>query len=246
MKRYVLASVALSAMTMAATAADLSVFKAQPALQAPPPTWSGFYVGAHVGALFQAGNLTLAPTGDSPPDAAIDPAMKGSSAIGGFLAGYNYQFGWAVLGAEADIGFLTANSHVFSDKATVPMSVWYSDNAFSGDFNGHVRARAGVAGGPFLIFGAVGLAVTDSRMNVFGYCPPGLYLASATKTLTGLSVGGGIEYAVTEHVLLRGEYLYDDYGHTSYDIGSGPPNFWQDRDVSYNSHTVRAAVAYKF
>jgi outer membrane immunogenic protein len=109
-----------------------------------------------------------------------------------------------------------------------------------------VRARAGVAGGPFLIFGAVGLAVTDSRMNVFGYCPPGLYLASATKTLTGLSVGGGIEYAVTEHVLLRGEYLYDDYGHTSYDIGSGPPNFWQDRDVSYNSHTVRAAVAYKF
>ena len=39
-----------------ALAADLPVLKAPPVLPPPPPLWTGFYFGANVGAIFDAGS----------------------------------------------------------------------------------------------------------------------------------------------------------------------------------------------
>ncbi len=33
-----------------------------------------------------------------------------------------------------------------------------------------------------------------------------------TKTMMGFTLGGGIDFAMTDHILLRAEYRYSDYG----------------------------------
>lgn len=209
--------------------------------------WTGFYVGVHAGALSQGGSLSLAPSGDTPPDAALNPKLGGTSFRGGLLAGYDRQITPnAVLGVEGDIGFGDAKSTVVNAKADVPMSVWYADNNLSEKVNGHVRARLGWATGPVLLYGAAGVAISDSKINVIGYCPPDIYTTRGSRTLVGYSLGAGAEYALSKTVSVRSEYIYDNYGHQSVDVGSGPPNYWQDRELKLETHTFRVAVSYRF
>jgi len=240
----VLAGAALAALSVGAEANELQTKKSPP--EAAAGDWSGFYVGLHAGELFQGGALKLAPTGDSPVDAALNPNLGGAGFIGGALVGYNLQSGSTVYGVEADVGFGGAHSTVYSAKSTVPLDVWYAANKLSESVDGHLRARLGWAMGPVLLYGAGGLALSNAKLDVIGYCPPDVYPAGGSATLVGFSVGAGAEYALTPHTILRAEYLFDDYGHKSIDIGSGPPNYWQDREIDLKTQTVRLAIGYKF
>ena len=47
--------------------------------------------------------------------------------------------------------------------------------------------------------------------------------------------------AVTDNVLLRAEYLYDDYGEQNTRTRSG-----NDYDVDLSAQTIRGAVSFKF
>jgi len=238
LRKTIPAAIALLVMPVAAHAADIS---------APAGyDWTGFYIGAHGGGLFQGGDLNLAGSGDNPPDKAIDPSLDGSAFFGGVLAGFNYQMGAAVIGVEGDIGFGNAESTVSSGKAGVPRDVWRGENKFSQTVNGHVRAKLGYAMGSMLIFGAAGLALSNGDLDVDGYCFGDKYHTSTSQDMAGWTVGGGLEYAATDHLLLRAEYLYDDYGDQNLDLNGGPPNYWQDRKVDLYTQTIRAAISYKF
>ena len=57
-----------------------------------------------------------------------------------------------------------------------------------------------------------------------------------------MSLGAGAEYALTHTVILRGEYIYDNYGRQSVDVGSG----WQNRKINAQNQTVRTGISYKF
>ena len=176
-------------------------------------TWTGAYVGGHLAGLMQGGSLSLAPYGDSPADAAINPKLGGSSAIGGILLGYTYQLGMLALGLEGDVGWMNTNTTVFSAKSTVPMGIWYASNQLKQDINGHVRGRIGYTSGPFLPFVSGGLAITSAKLQVLGYCPPPpgpIFSGEASQTLTGWSVGVGADYALKEHLPIRFEYIYDN------------------------------------
>ncbi len=246
MKKMLLILVATTSIAGAAGAADLPSARTTMAPPAPTFTWSGFYVGLHAGGVFQGGDLTLAPTGDTPADAALDPNLGGSSFIGGGLIGYNYQIGAALVGLEGDIGFGNAKSTVMSAKSSVPLDVWYADNNLSEHVNGHIRARVGWTTGPMLFYGAAGVALSNSKIDVVGYCPPDIYYTNGSHGLAGLSLGAGAEFAMTSNIILRAEYLHDDYGHQSIDVGSGPPNYWQNRELKLRTETARLAVSYKF
>jgi len=86
------------ALSAPALAADLPM-KAAPLAPAPAvaPTWTGLYVGGHIGAGWGtiesdaniAGVLTLPVS-----------SHNTNGMLGGLQAGYNYQMGWAVLGIE--------------------------------------------------------------------------------------------------------------------------------------------------
>ncbi|MER9169401.1 outer membrane beta-barrel protein [Mesorhizobium australicum] len=61
------------------------------------------------------------------------------------------------------------------------------------------------------------------------------------KTVTGWTVGAGIDYAFTDNLIGRAEYRYTDFGTARADEGVFDPF---DADLSTNE--VRLGLAYKF
>src|SRR5262249_25677613 len=93
MKNLLFGSVALVAIGVgvAAHAADMAV-KAPPA-PPPPYNWSGFYVGANFGGAWTGGSLNI-------PNNNFYGGL--TEFIGGVQAGYNFQAGHLLFGAEGD------------------------------------------------------------------------------------------------------------------------------------------------
>ena len=252
MRSLILASAACVALSCAASAADLPTKApaAAPAL-APAFTWTGFYVGAHAGAMIHNGSLALVGPGlvdpvhgAAPPDYAINPDLNTTGFKGGLLAGYNYQIGSAVLGLEADVGFGNTSGTVNSAKREVPMGIWRAENAFTQKINAHIRGRVGYVWGSTLLYAAGGFAMTNGDLKLRGYCEDAPYFFSdqVKHNLKGYSLGAGVEHALTSNISLRAEYLFDDFGKKAYNAGT----YWQDRSVSLQTHTIRAALSYKF
>ncbi|HEY8580164.1 MAG TPA: outer membrane beta-barrel protein, partial [Beijerinckiaceae bacterium] len=127
MKRFLLATSALVAMSAAAYAADLPArvgpAAPAPAYAVPIFTWTGFYVGLNAGATFGGGDhhhlraTTLA--GASVDEVNFADRVNreiGSAGVGnrhgdsagftgGAQIGYNWQFGSMVVGLEADVNY---------------------------------------------------------------------------------------------------------------------------------------------
>ena len=100
------AAAILIAATAAGSAADMPM-KAPYAAPAPIWSWTGFYIGGHVGAGWGTTESTLdnivAP--GFPAVAVGFPIAQNSRSgfLGGGQVGYNFQSGWAVFGVQADI-----------------------------------------------------------------------------------------------------------------------------------------------
>ena len=213
-----------------------------------PFSWTGAYIGGHVGGLFQSGNLSLAPYGDTPVHVALNPKLGGSSAIGGLLLGFNDQIGQYVIGVEGDVGWMKASSTVLSAATSIPLDVWYASNKLTQDVNGHLRGRVGYAPGPFLLFVSGGLAITSAKLNTDGYFISLLpnIISSDSKTLFGWTVGFGAEYAIRENIPVRFEYFYDQYNSSTMTPSPTPGTNWQNRQLSLDNNTFRVSIAYKF
>ncbi|PIT69588.1 porin [Bartonella tribocorum] len=63
-------------------------------------------------------------------------------------------------------------------------------------------------------------------------------LSDKSKTMVGFTIGGGIDFAMTDNVLLRAEYRYSDYGKKAF-VKDG-------NKISYKTNDFRVGVAYKF
>ncbi|EJF83615.1 outer membrane protein [Bartonella rattimassiliensis] len=62
--------------------------------------------------------------------------------------------------------------------------------------------------------------------------------ANDTKTMVGFTIGGGVDFAMADNVLLRAEYRYSDFG---------KKKFANDEyEFSYKTNDFRVGVAYKF
>ena len=123
-------------------------------------------------------------------------------------------------------------------------------NRLKETLNGHVRVRAGVAEGDNLLYIAGGYSVAKTTLDLIGDCydpanpsVPTVYTYSRAKTVSGYTVGAGVEHAMGAHLLVRAEYLYDGYGHQTY-AGDGAE--WNDRRISLHDSNLRVGVSYKF
>lgn len=140
---------------------------------------------------------------------------------------------------------------------------------------GTVRARAGFAADRFLVYATGGLAYGNVKLQSSASLnydqtftdnttsPPGVtpfmagtvpWAGSKTSTQVGYTVGAGVEYAVTNNWIIRGEYLYYNLGSVT-NLASvvGPAATGTVLEtISISSKTkvdgniVRAAVSYKF
>ncbi len=199
MKKILLAGIAAVAMASApALAADAPrpYYKAPPAY-APMFSWTGFYLGGHVGG--QWGSVTDLTFGGGDTDP--------SGWIGGVLAGYNWQAGALVFGIEGDAGWgSTSGSNVAGGGVLSDTDV---------RFVGNLRARLGWAMDRVLLFVAGGGSWANLRATQVGSAP-------ISDTFGGWTIGGGVDFAVTPNLILRAEYLHADYGRENFAFAGGP------------------------
>jgi outer membrane immunogenic protein len=204
-----------------AGAADLSVaplYKAPPAQVTQAYNWTGFYLGINGGGGWGHSNWDTSAA-----------SIGVSGGVAGGTAGYNWQFGNAVLGLEADIDW--ANLKGTSSSALCPAGCTTSDTWLS-----TVRGRAGYAFGGVLPYITGGLAMGDIRAATPGF-------AGASSSNAGWTVGGGIEFALPGNWSAKAEYLHVDLG--SFNCGANCNGLPND-NVSMHDNVVRAGVNYRF
>lgn len=225
MKKVLVAAAGAMAYASMAQAADLPYRKEAPAAYdyAPAFSWTGFYAGGTAGIGFGGFNGVEQYFGTSP-----------IGGLYGFTAGYNYQSGKLVVGAEADFSF----GHV-GDSATPPMGG--SSTGVARDFF-TARARVGYAiVDRALIYGTGGYAGADIRAMISSpYSNPALAL-DQSSIANGWTLGAGVEYAITPHFSLKGEYLFASMGNNTYFSGT-PASI----NGGLNLNVLRAGVNYHF
>ena len=202
-----------------ANAADLPEIVQPPAAPAYTPNfdWAGPHMGLQVGGVWGSANTSFGNPDDTSP-------------VGGFAgANIGYDFvlhnNW-ILGVEADANFSNASD------TQAPTFYSYTQKL---DYFGTLRGRIGYAFGSNLIYGTGGWAWGHGARsaNIFGFNP------SDTQSLSGWTIGAGIEHEFTPNVIGRLQYLYTDYGTANYNMGPTVP-------VSLTTSTLSMGINLKF
>ena len=197
MKRLAL-GILLASISGAACAADLPAPGAlpskAPAVVSPATNWSGFYIGA-------IGGYGSENTSD---------ALGVKGGFGGGTVGYNWQSGAFVAGIEADGAFADVSNSATVTGVTVTAKA---------DALATIRGRAGVAFDQVLLYGTGGLALADAKINASAL---GVGF-SDSKTLTGWTVGAGVEWMFMPRWSVKAEYLYRSFGGQTFFAAQLPP-----------------------
>jgi outer membrane immunogenic protein len=203
-----------------ARAADLSVaplYKAPPTVPVPAYNWSGFYLGVNGGGAWGTSNWST-----------VGNSFNLSGAQVGGTAGMNWQTGHAVFGLEGDVDW----SGVRGTAAPALCPGCATNN----DWLATVRGRAGYAFDRFMPFVSGGLAVGDIRATAPGF-------AGTTQSNAGWTVGGGMEFALTNNLTAKAEYLHVDLGNMNCGFSCGVA---AGNSVSVREDIVRGGVNYRF
>lgn len=160
--------------TFAATpvlSADLNSYEAPPAYNEPASTsWTGAYVGGHIGAAMPRAN----------------PFKGGKGLAIGAQAGYDYDLGSAVVGGEVEA------SHLGDTEVRVP------GGHLKERWRAAVKAKAGVKLDQTLVYGTAGLTATSLR-DADGVTGPdstkgGYLLGAGAEHRFTQQISGKVEY----------------------------------------------------
>jgi opacity protein-like surface antigen len=180
--------------------------------------WTGPYIGAYVGSAWGDAHAQASLAAGPFAGLAAEPDFAG--VIGGGQAGYNIQIGRTVLGIEGEYGVSNARGGV---GCPGPLSLFYTCEA---DLNrlAMLTGRVGTTWGRALFYAKAGLAAGEvsagARENSttlvpsilfppFGPLVPGSH---TTNWQLGWTVGGGMEFALTDRWSARAEYMHYDLG----------------------------------
>ncbi len=235
MKKLLLAVSVIALTSGAAFAADLAPAPVEPVAPVYVPySWTGFYVGAQGGYQWSEqsgpfGNFGLGLTGpyEAHPDGAV---------LGGF-AGYNYQFNSFVVGAEGDINaLLGANDKITTFQSGFGPYYIHSKQTY----DGAVRLRLGYALDRLLPYIAGGVAFTNLKAEYSRSGNPPF--ARVNQDRVGWTIGAGVEYAFTDHIIGRLEYRYSDYGTKKFAERSRN----LEDHIELKTNSLLAGISYKF
>jgi outer membrane immunogenic protein len=250
---WALASAMLAGGIGSAYAADMAV-KARPL---PPPvpvfSWTGCYIGGHVGAGWASQTGTSA---DPASDLAIGHIDTDAHALAGGQIGCNYQFNQFVLGIEGDGTWTDIHGSAFDANRFpnhVPVGsggVTFTDNV---NWLATIRGRAGWAIAPqFLLYVTGGGAWGDVNyhtvdIHFVGPAFPATFDFSGNRS--GWVAGAGGEWAFSANWIARLEYLHYELQGAS---ATGIPRTGFPTELStftwstLKIDTVRAGLSYKF
>ncbi|QEE09014.1 porin family protein [Bartonella kosoyi] len=117
-------------------------------------------------------------------------------------------------------------------------------------WSGATRVKVGFALERMMPYLSGGIAYTQLQ-NIFGFVVDSRFrealreavdssnlVHDEKKTMIGYTLGGGVDFAMTDNILLRAEYRYSDFG---------KKKFVQDKvEMDYKTNDFRVGVAYKF
>jgi outer membrane immunogenic protein len=228
MKKRIITSALFAALTAApAMAADLPV--GAPVYVERPPAiglwnWTGFYFGGNLGYARSPDNSADITACVTPVPACIvngvpiAPSVQlfslttsMSGVIGGVQAGANWQTGNAVFGIEGDFQgtsqSASASTSVVDINGVIDpnMGIITAANSYKTKTFSTLRGRIGVASGRWLYYITGGGAFWSwsSTLTVTG-----LGTASFSNFQTGGTLGGGVEFALTDAWTVKAEYLF--------------------------------------
>jgi outer membrane immunogenic protein len=175
----------------------------------PAYDWTGFYSGVDLGYASAKGNYFADTVGDYD--------LKTSGARFGTLNGYNFQSDNIVFGIESDTSLGTLNdSNATIDEIKIGIE-------------STLRARVGVSMNRLLPYVTAGAALAQASSNQFIW-------GKDKNFQLGFVAGAGLEYAATDHLRLRAEYLYENFGKETYHIGPF------DDTINWHQQTLRVAA----
>ena len=244
MHRLVLALFATTSLTAAisqvASAADLKLVYKGPPSTIEPWSWSGFYVGAHVGAGWGTKAQTIFFDGIGVP------TFNGSThtvngILGGVQVGYNWQpvdrlvwgveaqFSWADLEGQGSCSFVADNN--CRTRA---------------DWLGTAAIRLGWTADKALIYVKGGGAWIHDKheIDVFRLADT---LNTADETRRGWMFGAGVEYALTGNWSAKVEYNYLDFGTRTVTLNNAAAALINDPNVpiTQRTHLIKFGVNYR-
>lgn len=197
--------------------------------------WSGLYLGAVVGYNWNKDRTTeyLTATGQ-PRNIAFDYDLDGVS--GGVKAGFNFQSGRIVYGAEADFEWTDITGGFIDRIENIGQGVDHYD------WQASIRGRLGVAFDRVLVYGTAG--VSFARIENIYTLVPFAISEPIEDVRTGWTAGGGVEYAVTENVVAGIDYRYTEFDRFSNVSVSAFPGLTGTQQPT--SHGLRLSLGYKF
>ena len=184
--------IALSGACQAA-AADLPVKAVALVPEAPIFNWSGLYFGASVGAQWFDSNSSYVYPGGTDAPSSGSTTLSNTNAIIAFQFGRNWQVPGSpfVFGLEGD--WTETNHDRSATLFTYPNGNHFDAESQLG-IQGSVRGRLGVASDNWLFYATGGLALAQGEaLSTFTSNGSGSAVSVADKTLTGWTVGGGVE-----------------------------------------------------
>ena len=159
----------------------------------------------------------------------------------GALVGYHWENvdGIPGNGNGASVGGYIGGNYRFNNNLVIGVEGDYNA-AFGGGWPdlggeltqfGTIRGRVGYAMDRWLIYAAGGVAFSTFE-PAFGNSGPDV-------SETGWTLGGGAEYMITDHISLRGEYLYMQFDDSFEDLGAPP-------GITTDVQNVRFGIGYNF
>lgn len=220
-------------LTTAILTATMTIFAGGPELLATTPVdpgcnFDGFYAGLGIGASqgqFKVASLTRFSNPNNPNSEFFvtnhQVNIHDDNVIGNGVLGYGFSFHHIYLGAE---GYVTADSHKTTSASStaigpgiIPVTLLNTTNSRLNDWDGGVDLRPGVVlGSCTLLYARIGAAFNRIKFNststIAGIGVTDNLVNTASKSVTGLRVGGGLEQMLTRHLAIRADYIYTDYG----------------------------------
>lgn len=234
-----------------AFAADLPNRKDAP-VYAPPPafSWSGWHFGISGG--YAGGTVNSTETVYGFPfagGAGFVGGLQTSTSTSGFIIGGQSGYMWhlpnnIVVGYESDIQYSdvrSRESNGFAFGAAGNRLDWF----------GTERLRFGYALGRFLPYVTGGLSYGKVSAHGAQFVGGFLFPISASTTHAGWTVGAGLEYAFTDSLSLKAEYLYVELeGVRGIAVGFpavfGAPGYNSFSTGPFSTHVARAGLNWKF
>ena len=208
---------------------------AAPAYAPPPaPTWTGFYLGAGIGAGAVVHDVSVHDHFFDPPERILSfDGIGGEGVLGTVIVGWDWQIGAnTVFGIFADYDFSDISTRLSVFDGVFNHSIDHSSSWSIG-------ARLGWLANPstlwYLTAGYTEAEFdSSSRFDVFKI--------SGDDRFAGYFVGAGLDTRLVNNWFLRLEYRYSQFDSETFLFDDGITSV----DVEPSMHTARLVLTYKF